>query len=42
MTNQKNCYYLISILENAHATYRTKPLYLVGLAELAEIFREKF
>jgi mRNA interferase YafO len=41
-SNQKNFYYLISILENAHATYRTKPLYLVGLAELAEVFREKF
>lgn len=38
----KSCYYLISILENAHATYRTKPSYLLGLAELAEVFREKF
>jgi mRNA interferase YafO len=39
---QKNCYFLISILENAHETYRVKPLYLEYLAERAEVFREKF
>jgi len=39
---QKNCYFLISILENAHESYCSNPLYLINLAEKAEIFREKF
>jgi mRNA interferase YafO len=38
----KNCYLLISILENAHSTYQVKPMYLSELAEQAESFREKF
>lgn len=38
----KNCYFLISILEGAHETYRVKPQYLEFLAERAEVFREKF
>lgn len=37
-----DCFLLIAILENAHQTYRTMPLYLLELADIAEKFRESF
>lgn len=37
-----NCYLLITVLENAHQTYRSMPLYLVELGDVAEKFRESF
>lgn len=39
---QSNCYLLIAVLENAHQTYRSMPLYLAELGDVAEKFRESF
>jgi mRNA interferase YafO len=40
--NYKNHYLLLGFLENAHETCRTKPLYLLGLSDIADRFRDKF
>ncbi len=38
----KNYFLLLGFIENAHETYKSKPMYLLDLAEIAERFREKF
>ncbi len=38
---QKDCYLLITLLKGAHAKYRDN-LFLLGLADIAKDFRDKF
>jgi len=37
-----NCFLLLGLLENAHATYSRNPLYLLELSDIADRFREHF